>query len=105
MEIIFYLTLCILSRYSLSSEVESEEEYDYEYDDAVSANLTKPGGGSRLIGAREGRSHEAPFVVVISRVSLQILRHNISYYIYFSGVLNSNQQTKNTFIHSFIFIP
>ena len=65
MELIFYLTFTILLSFSLS---DTDEEYDYDYDDTVPANKTK--AGARLIGARAGRTREAPFVVAIARVSL-----------------------------------
>ena len=67
MEFIFYLTFTIFLSSSLG---ETDEEYDYDYDENVPANKTKPGGGARLIGARAGRTREAPFVVAIARVSL-----------------------------------
>ena len=63
MKFIFYLTFTIF----LSSSLQSDEEY--EYDDEIPTNKTKPGGGARLIGARAGRTREAPFVVAIARVS------------------------------------
>ena len=65
MEIIFYLTFTILLSFSLS---DPDEEYDYDYDDKVPANKTK--SGARLIGARAGRTREAPFVVAFSLVSV-----------------------------------
>ena len=67
MKLIFYLTFTIFLSSSLS---ETDEEYDYEYDENVPTNKTKSGGGARLIGARAGRTREAPFVVAIARVSL-----------------------------------
>ena len=67
MELIFYLAFTIFFRFSLSN---TDDDYDYDYD--VPTNKTKSGGGARLIGARAGRTSEAPFVVAIARVSLAI---------------------------------
>ena len=38
---------------------------EYEYDDEVTTR-NKTSGGTRLVGARTGNSHEAPFVVAIN---------------------------------------
>ena len=73
MELIFYLTFIIFFSFSLSN---TEDDYDYDYDVNVPTNKTKSGGGARLIGARAGRTSEAPFVVAIARVSLPIFLYH-----------------------------
>ena len=41
-----------------------EDTDEYEYDEVTTSNKTS--GGNRLVGARTGRRHEAPFVVAIN---------------------------------------
>ena len=42
-----------------------DSDESYEYDDEVTPR-NKTSGGTRLVGAREGNNHEAPFVVAIN---------------------------------------
>ena len=42
-----------------------DSDESYEYDDEV-PKRNKTSGGTRLVGARTGNSHEAPFVVAIN---------------------------------------
>ena len=46
-----------------------DSDESYEYDDEVTTR-NKTSGGTRLVGARTAKKHEAPFVVAINTYGL-----------------------------------